>query len=400
MRKPSLWFAFVAVPVGVVIAVVIGVWGYVLATATPIHRDASDVRSVVATPPGEEWTAAAAHGRAAVRDAAAAQNLPGVSVAVGLNGRVVWAEGFGYADLERKTGVTPATRFRMADASNAFTSAGAGLLLQEHRLKLDDVIQMYVPGFPEKPWPVTLRALMTNTAGVRDDHGDEEPLEERCEQTADGLRRFADRPLLFEPGTKYRRSSYGWILVSAAIEAAAGKPFFRFMHDRVFEPSGMTSTRPDAWQETIPDRATFYYPRFAGDTRYGPEPARDGDYSCFAGAGAFLSTPSDMVRFALAIDGGTLLQRATVDALQTPQHLASGEQTDYGLGWRVETIPLAGEPARAVGHHTRRDFIGGTASLMSFPDHGLTVAVTANISFADTRSIAVRIADAFAAARR
>ena len=164
----------------------------------------------------------------------------------------------------------------MADASDAFTSAGAGLLLQEHRLKLDDVIQMYVPAFPEKPWPVTLRELMAHTSGVRDDRGDEEPLQERCEQTVDGLRRFADRPLLFEPGTKYRRSSYGWILVSAAIEAAAGQPFFRFMRTHVFEPAGMTATREDAAGESIPDRATFYYPRFAGDTRYGPEPARDG----------------------------------------------------------------------------------------------------------------------------
>jgi serine beta-lactamase-like protein LACTB len=394
-----MWLALLTIPVGLVVACVIGLFGYMLATTTPIHPDAAALPSVAAAPPPAAWTAAVAQARQVVRAGAAAQNLPGVSVAVGSGGAIVWAEGFGYADLERQAAVTPATQFRVGDASRAFTSAAVGLLLEQHRLKLDDVIQMYVPQFPEKPWPITLRQLMSYTSGVRDDAGDEEPLQEHCERTVDGLRRFADRPLLFEPGTKSRRSSYGWILVSAAVEAAGGEPFFRYMQ-RVFEPSGMAATRADVGQTPVADRATFYYPRFAGDPRYGPEPARDGDYSCFAGAAAFLSTPSDVVRFGLAIAGGTLLQRATVETLQTPQRLASGEQTDYGLGWKVETVPLGGEPARTAGHHTKRDFIGGTTSLMTFPERGLVVAVMTNISFADTRSMALKVAEAFATPRQ
>ena len=399
-HRRSFWLSFVAIAVGVVIAVVVGLWGYIIATATPIHPDAAAIPATEGAAPAASSATAAAEARRLVRAAAVDQNLPGISVAVASGGAVVWSEGFGYADLDRKTPVTPATRFRMADASDAFTSAAVGLLLQEHRLTLEDVIQMYVPQFPEKPWPVTLRALMSHTSGVRDDAGDEEPIHEHCEHTLDALRRFADRPLLFEPGTKYRRSSYGWILVSAAVEAAAGEPFFRFMRERVFDPAGMASTRPDAWEEAIPDRATFYFPRFAGDPRYGPELTRDGDYSCFAGGGAFLSTPSDMVRFGMAVSGGRLLQRATVETLQAPQQLASGDPIDYGLGWKLETVSLGGEPARMAGHHTRRDFLGGTASLMTFPQRGVAVAVMTNISFADTRSVALKVAETFAAARR
>ena len=396
----SLWLSFLAIALGVVIAFVVGLWGYLLATATPIHPDTAAIPVTASAAPAKAWTAVAADATRLVRAAAADQNLPGISVAVGSAGTMVWSEGFGFADLDRKTPVTPDTRFRAADASDAFTSAGVGLLLQEHRLKLDDVIQMYVPQFPEKPWPVTLRGLMSHTSGVRDDAGDEEPIHEHCEHTLDALRRFADRPLLFEPGTKYRRSSYGWILVSAAVEAAAAEPFFSFMRKRVFDPAGMASTRPDAWQEAVSDRATFYYPRFAGEPRYGPELARDGDYSCFAGGGAFLSTPSDMVRFGMAVNGGRLLQPGTVETLQAPQHLASGETIDYGLGWKLETVPLNVEPARMAGHNTRRDFLGGTASLMTFPDRGLAVAVMTNISFADTRSVALKVADMFTAVRR
>jgi serine beta-lactamase-like protein LACTB, mitochondrial len=291
--------------------------------------------------------------------------------------------------------VAPAMRFRIGTASTALTSAAVGLLLEEGRLKLDDVIQTYVPAFPEKQWPVTLRQLMGHLAGVRNDAGDEEPLSVHCERTVDGLQRFAERPLLFEPGTQYRYSSYGWILVSAAVEAAADEPFLRFMRKQIFEPLGMDDTRADSARKPIPDRATFYFPRFAADPRYGPQPPRDVDYSCFAGSSALLSTPSDLVRFGIAINSGKLLQPVTVQLLQTPQRLASGQETGYGLGWDLETVALAGEQTRQVGHDGEL-MDGMVASFMTFPEHGIVVSVTSNISFADTSSLAVRIAQAFA----
>jgi serine beta-lactamase-like protein LACTB, mitochondrial len=166
-------------------------------------------------------------------------------VAVGIRSNIVWAEGFGFADLDNRVPVTPNHRFRIGTASKVLTSAAAGLLLQEGRLKLDDVIQTYVPAFPEKQWPVTLRHLMGHVAGVTTDSGDEGPLfSERCERPVEALPHFAETSLLFEPGTEYRYSSYGWILVSAAIEAAAEEPFLTFMREQVFDPLGMRDTRP------------------------------------------------------------------------------------------------------------------------------------------------------------
>ena len=183
--------------------------------------------------------------------------------------------------------------------------------------------------------------------------------------------------------------------MSAAVEAAADEPFFRFMRKHVFEPLGMDDTRADAATEPMPGRAIFYFPRFAADPRYGPQPPREVDHSCFAGSSAFLSTPSDLVRLGLAMNAGTLLQPVTVETLQTSQRLVSGEETGYGLGWDLETVTLAGEQTRAVGHDG--DLLGGmVASLMMFRDSGLVVAVTSNISYADTASVAQGVADAFA----
>jgi serine beta-lactamase-like protein LACTB, mitochondrial len=393
-NRISTWLALLVLAVGALLAFIVGLFAYMSLTATPLHPDAKDVPSVTRSAPSLQWVGAVEQGRQIVRAGLTGQNLPGVSVAVGVGGDIVWAEGFGWADLEDREPVAPHMRFRTGGASMPLTSAAVGLLLEKNRLKLDDEITTYVPGFPKKQWPVTLRQLMGHVAGVRSDDGDEEPLSP-CERTVDGLQRFAERPLLFEPGTRYRYSTYGWIAVSAAIEAAAAEPFFTFMRTQIFEPLRMGDTTRDSATEPIEDRATFYYPRFAADTRYGPDPVRAGDYSCFAGAGGFLSTPSDLVRFGMAIISGKLLQPATVKVLQAPQRLASGEETGYGLGWDLETVPLAGEPTRMVGHDSEYT-IGGSTSLMTFSERGIVVAVTSNISFADTKSVALKVAQAFA----
>jgi serine beta-lactamase-like protein LACTB len=397
--RTETWLALILVAVGLVPAALVGLWGYMSATATLLHPSPQDVPSATGATPVRTWAAAVEQGRQIVRAGLTGQNLPALSVAVGAGGDIVWAEGFGWADLEKRVPVVPETRFRIGTASTALTSAAVGLLVEKGRLSLDEVIQTHVPAFPAKQWPVTLRQLMGHLAGVGTDGGDEGPLfSMRCERPIEALDPCAARALLFEPGTQYRYSSYGWILVSAAVEAAAGEPFLAFVRKQIFEPLGMDDTRADSATEPIPNRATFYFPRFAADPRYGLHLMRPIDYSCYAGSSAFLSTPSDLVRFGMAINSGRLLQPATVQLLQTSQRLASGQETGYGLGWDLETAELAGDQTRLVGHDG--DSLGGmVASLWTFPQQGIVVAVTSNISYADTFAVAVSIAQAFAGQR-
>jgi serine beta-lactamase-like protein LACTB, mitochondrial len=389
-----------------IFAFVAGLFIYMGASAKPLHPNPQDMPSVSNQPAPQQWRDAVERARQIVKTAAAAQNLPGVSVAVGAGGEIVWAEGFGWAQLEKRVPVTPDTRFRIGTASKVITSAAVGLLLEKGRLNLDDEIQGDVPAFPKKQWPVTLRQVMAHTAGVRRDAGDEEPVSVRedepkslrCGGPVDGLARFAERSLLFEPGTEYRYSNYGWILVSAAVEAAAAEPFSTFMRRQIFEPLGMNNTTAESSVEPSPDRMPFYFPRFSADPRYGPDEGRDVDYSCFSGSAAFVSTPSDLVRFGLAINGGKLLQPATVESLQTSQRLPSGQETGYGLGWDIDTVTLAGEQTRVAGHDG--ELMGGrVASFITLPN-GTVVAVTSNIGFADTASIALKVAEAFTAQKK
>lgn len=431
-RMPG-WLMVALAVLGVAVAVP-ALWVIASVTAEPIYPNPGNVPSVMNGKPEPHWAGAAEQARKIVRAGVAGQNLPGVSVAVGIDGEVVWAEGFGYADLWTGTEVTPDHRFRIGTASEALTSAAVGMLVEEGRLKLDDEIQAYVPEFPRKQWPVKVGELMGHTAGVKVEGGRRESmLSEHCGRPGEALQHFADEPLLFKPGTEARRSSYGWVLVSAAVEAAAKRPFLEVMQERVFDAAGMKQTvadqgpdpearagedfplfilnrelihdpgatlkgAPEAKRRRVLGEVTSYYPRFRRDPKHGMHVMRLLDYSCFSGSSALVTTPSDLVHFGMAVQGGKLLKPETVKLLQTPRRLESGGETGYGLGWRVRTVTMAGKQTRVAGQNG--DSMGGmVATLMTVPEHGITVAVTSNIPFAGTAALADRIAEVFAERR-
>ena len=350
-ERRQAWLTAIVTVLGVLLAAGVGLFSYIRATSQPpLHPDPQAAPSVQGATPLPRWADAVKQSQQIARAELAGQDLPGLSVAVGVDGAIVWAEGFGWANVEKRVPVAPGTRFRIGHTSKALTSAAVGLLVEKGRLNLDDEIQTYVPDFPRKKWPITLRQLMGHVAGIRhyrDTEWGDKP-SARCERASEGLQSFANDPLLFQPETQYKYSTYGWILVSAAVEAAAGEPFFTFMRTKIFDPLGMSETTFDS------DQARSLSSRLELGTRR-PSTKKRGfttvsrrtpvDYSCFAGAGAFLSTPSDLVRFGMAINSGKLLQPATVRMLQRPQLLASGTETEYGLGWMLDTVPLAGAPA-------------------------------------------------------
>src|SRR5262245_40751811 len=157
--------------------------------ATPLHTDPQAVPSVMNAPPEQKWTDAVAQAQQVARAGVVAQNLPGLSVAVGVDGELVWAEGFGWADLGKQVPLAPDSRFRIGHASKPVTSAAVGVLVEKGKLRFDDEIQTYVPAFPRKQWPVTLRQLMGHVAGVRH-YRDENDymLSAHCERASEGLK--------------------------------------------------------------------------------------------------------------------------------------------------------------------------------------------------------------------
>jgi len=398
-RIPT-WVSLILLGGGLLAVGIPGLFVYMRLTATKVHPDSQSIPSLANSPPLAKWAGAAEQSRQIVRASMSENNLAGLSVAAGIDGEIVWAEGFGFADVESSLPVTPDHRFRTGTASIVFTSAAIGLLLDEGRLKLDDEIQNYVPDFPDKQWPVTIRQVMGQVAGFNTEDPDNGVLtSSHCERPADAVALFAKEPLQFQPGTQYLDSTFGWVLLSAVVEAAADKPFATFLNDRIFRSLGMMDTFKESVTNLPADAATSYNPRFAANPVYGLRPLPKFDYSCHAGSNGFLSTPSDLVRFGMAINRGKLLRPQTVQTLQTPQRLASGQQTSFGLGWDLKTVTLAGQQVQAAGHNGHF-WVEEVASLLTFPERGLAVAVMSNVSFAGTPSVAERVAQVFAEQRR
>jgi len=396
-RTPT-WVSLILLGVGLLGVAIPGLFVYMRVTATKVHPDSQKIPSVIGSPPPAEWAGAAKQARQIVQTSISENNLAGLSIAVGIDGEIVWTEAFGFADIENRAPVTPSHRFRTGTASIVLTSAAIGLLLDEGRLKLDDEVQKYVPDFPDKQWPVTIRQVMGQVAGFKTEDPDNGVLtSSHCARPADAVALFAKEPLSFQPGTQYCDSTFGWVLLSAVVEAAADTPFATFLNERVLRPLGMVDTFKESVTNPPSGAATSYNPRFAAKPTFGLIPLPKFDYSCHAGSNGFLSTPSDLVRFGMAINRGKLLRPQTVKMLQTPQRLASGEQTSYGLGWQLKTVTLAGQQVQAAGHNGHF-WVEEVASLLTFPERGLAVAVMSNVSFVGTPSVAERIAEAFAEA--
>jgi CubicO group peptidase (beta-lactamase class C family) len=383
---------------------------YLLVTMPP-EFDPETLPSRIFDAPSSAYEDAVAQGRSIARALTAEEKLPGLSLAVAVDGEIVWAEAFGWADLENQTPATPATLFRVGGISQTFTAAAVGLLSERGRLDFDTPVQRYVPSFPEKEWPVSTRQLMAYTAGLRPHRGEGGIFRGGpCVDDADRLAIVANAPLRFQPGTQSSYSAYGWVLVGAIVAAVANEPYRDFIQREVFTPLGMTSTVPDLAGEGHAGTAHAYYPRMMLEPRYGLQDAPAVDLSCFLAAVGYLSTPSDLVRFGAAMMGDALLDTATIEELQKPVRLTSGESLGQALGWTVQELPLGVDdvPTRIVAQGlgavvvrkplsattTGGQIAGGTATLLTVPKNRLAIAVATNVTgAANVPLLATRLAD-------
>ncbi|MGE0552443.1 MAG: serine hydrolase domain-containing protein [Gemmatimonadales bacterium] len=314
------------------------------------------------------------------------QHVPGASAAISRNGRIVWSAGFGMANLELRVPATPETRFRVGSISKALTSVAVAQLWDGGRLDLDVPVQRYVPSFPEKAHPITTRQLGGHLSGLP--HYNREDIVNRVhyESVTHALDKFKDRPLLFTPGERFSYSSFGWNLISAVVEGAAGVPFLDYMERRVFEPLGMTRTGPDRYEAVIPDRTAFYVVHPDGKTENGPAV----DNSDVWAGGGFLSTAEDLTRFGEGVQGGAVVSQRGRQLLFTRMTTTAGDSTGYGLGWRVRDL----DGRRVVGHGGSH--VGATAQLLLDPTNRVVVAILTNSNNRGLSDLADDLARLFA----
>lgn len=310
--------------------------------------------------------------RAYVQSQVDSMGVVGLSIALVVDDQLVWSEGFGFADLESGDLATGSTIYRIGSVSKPVVGTALMQLYEQGKVDLDADIRTYIPEWPRKRWPIKVRHLLTHSSGIRHYRGEEFLSATRYEDLTGPMEIFKDDPLLFEPGTKFSYSTYGFNLVANIVENVSGMPIEEYMRRYVYGPAWMNSTGIENLSAIQKGRARWYVRDDDGTLRNAPYVDLSNKYA----GGGITSTVEDLARLHIAYARGRLLQPETIELMYTPQVLADGSSR-YALAWRVGTMKMPdGSTARLVSHSGGS--IGAQTLFWRFPDLGLALAVVSN----------------------
>jgi CubicO group peptidase (beta-lactamase class C family) len=298
----------------------------------------------------------------------ALDRTPGLSIGFIKEG-FVWVKGFGYADMENMTPAKPESSFRMASVTKTFTAFAVQQLVEAGKVNLDAEVQAYVPYFPKKKWPLTVRQVFGHLGGIS--HYKNSAAEEHLKEpknTREALAIFQDFDLVAEPGTKYNYSTYGYNLLGAVIEGASGQSYGDYVKSHIFEPLGMDNSRMDNPADIIPNRVRGY--------RILDGVLKNSEYvdisSRFAGGGT-RSTVLDLIKYVQGILAGKLVNTQTQRDMFTSMATRGGLLTGYGMGWFVQPLKGHFQVYHSGGQPETRTY------LMLFPEEKFAVAAASNL---------------------
>lgn len=261
------------------------------------------------------------------------ERIPGLSIGFWKDG-FTWAKGFGLADVENGLPATEKSAYRLASNSKSMTAAAVLQLVERGKIDLDAEVQQYVPFFPRKRWPVTVRLLLGHLGGIS--HYRDYDIEGHIKEPKDtrgALAIFEDFELIAEPGTRYNYSSYGFNLLAAVVEGAAGQPFGEYMREHVWDPLDMDHTVMDDPTRIIPNRVCGY--RLIDGEVVNSEYV---DISSRFGGGGKRSTILDMLKYIRGYHEYKILEKETIELMFTSMATREGFYTNYGMGWVVGPV--------------------------------------------------------------
>ena len=305
-----------------------------------------------------------------VREKMKSKHIPGLSLAVVRDGKIVVAKGYGMSNLELSTPATENTAFALYSITKTFTGVATMMLVEEGKISLEDPISKYLADLPDNWKPVTIRQLLNHTSGIKDfapilfESGDVL----RDYKQAEVLKLVAADPLDFPSGERWNYTNTGFYLLGMVIEKVSGKTYEQFLQERIFVPLGMGDTRFENFSEIIPNRAngyTWQKTGFRNAVRISPTLS-------FSTAG-LVSTVLDLAKWDAALSSEKLLKKSTLNQMWTNAKLNNGQiVSEYGLGFGL--TPFRG--------HKRTGHLGGSSgfatAISRFVDDKLTVIVLSN----------------------
>ena len=308
------------------------------------------------------------------------QRIPGVSLAIVKNGEVVYAKGYGLANLEHNVAVKPETIFQSGSVGKQFTATAVMMLVEEGKINLEEKISKYLGPVPDAWSNITVRQLLTHTSGLTDYPSD---FDFRRDYTEDELLKRAQAiPPAFKPGEKWQYSNLAYVTLGILIHKVSGKFYGDFLQERVFKPLGMTTTRIISEVEIVQNRAAGYrivQNEIKNQNWVSPSLNTTAD-------GALYFSVLDVAKWDAALYGERLLKKTSLDQMWTPVRLTNNKTYDYGFGWGIGRV----NDHRIIEHGGA--WQGFTSYIARYVDDRITVIVLDNLAGGNAGKIAHRVA--------
>ena len=321
----------------------------------------------------------------------ALQHVPGLSLAVIDHGRTVKLKSYGKASLELGTPMTPDSVIEIGSLTKSFSAAAIMLLVQDHKVVLDDHISQYLPELPPAWRDITILQLLNHTSGLANDGISTNAKTVLADfSEPEFLASATALPLQAPPGTTYAYSNLGYDLLSIVIGRVSGQTYGDFLQTRIFGPAGMSATRVIDRTAIVPNKAQGYL-----WTRGALRVCLPYSATRFRGSASLQSTLRDLIRWDAILNGDTLLSLKSRTEMWTSGVLNDGKPTGYGFGWEISQVN--GHPL--ITHNGAMN--GFLSSLQRYPDDHVTVIVALNQSdLAESRRIAAGVARLYLPALR
>jgi len=308
------------------------------------------------------------------------QKIPGLSIAVVRNGEITKAKGFGLANVELNVPATPETIYQSGSVGKQFTATAVMMLVEEGKIGLDDKISKYFADAPDRWSAITVRHLLTHTAGTTDYPKD---FDFRRDYTEDELlKKAAEIPLAFAPGEKWSYSNMGYVMLGIMISKVSGKFYGEFLKERIFKPLEMNTARIISEADIVPNRAAGY--RLVKGELKNQEWVSP-SMNTTADGSLYLSV-LDMAKWDAALYTEKLLKKSSFAQMWTPVKLNSGKTQQYGFGWGFGEV----RGHKIIEHGGA--WQGFTSHIARYVDDKLTIIVLVNRAGGNPGTIAHGIA--------
>ncbi len=301
-----------------------------------------------------------------------AGHIPGLSIAVVQDGKVVKAQGYGLSNPAKKTPATADTVYQIGSLTKQFTAAAILTLAQQGKVGIDNPVSTYVEGIPAAWKPITVRELLNQTSGIcsyTDALGDSQDGAAKDYTVSRIIALANTKPLGFTPGSQYAYSNTNYYLLGLVIEKVSGKSYADYMRLTFFGPLGMTQTRMYRPGLVLP---TLAVGSLWDGTAVHVNTSVLSPALMFS-AGGIVSTVTDLAKWDAALDGDALLNADSKRLLWTPPVLASGAATEYAGGWFVSSVK-----SHKLIWHNGATSMGFTGAIFKFPADKLTLIVLTN----------------------